>query len=311
MSQAPFPIQPELTGIAIAYKNNRLIADDVLPRVPVGVQQFKWWQYNIAEGFSVPDTKVGRRGAPNEVEFSATEQAGSTSDYGLDDPVPQADIDNAPKGYDPLGRAVEGVTDLIGLDREVRVSGLVFANASYQAANRTTLAGTSQWSDFVNSNPISAIMGALDTLLIRPNTMVLGRSVFTQLAQHPKIVKAVLGNAGDSGVATRENIAQLFELNKVMVGESWLNTAKKGQAATYARVWGKHASLLYIDPLANPQSQSRVTYGYTAQWGTRIAGSMPDSKIGLRGGQRVRVGESVAEVIASIDAGYFFQNTVV
>ena len=38
MSNAPFPIDPELTAIAIAYRNGRMIADEVLPRVPVGKQ---------------------------------------------------------------------------------------------------------------------------------------------------------------------------------------------------------------------------------------------------------------------------------
>ncbi|HCF5482095.1 TPA: phage capsid protein, partial [Pseudomonas aeruginosa] len=33
MSNAPFPIDPELTAIAIAYRNGRMISDEVLPRV--------------------------------------------------------------------------------------------------------------------------------------------------------------------------------------------------------------------------------------------------------------------------------------
>lgn len=86
---APFPIQPELTAIAIAYRNQSLIADEVLPRVPVGKQDFKYLKHAMAEGFTLPDTKVGRRSKPNDVEFSATEITASTEDFGLDDPVPR------------------------------------------------------------------------------------------------------------------------------------------------------------------------------------------------------------------------------
>ena len=53
-----------------------------------------------------------------------------------------------------------------------------------------------------------------------------------------------------------------------------------------------------------------ITFGFTAQWGTRIAGAVPDNRIGLRGGQRVRVGESVKELIIAPDLGYFIQNAV-
>jgi hypothetical protein len=74
------------------------------------------------------------------------------------------------------------------------------------------------------------------------------------------------------------------------------------------RAWGKHCSLLHIDSLAAQLGQP--TFGWTAAWGTRIAGTIAEPKAGLRGGLRVRSGESVKEVIVSPDAGYFFQNAV-
>ncbi|HEJ3333875.1 TPA: phage capsid protein, partial [Pseudomonas aeruginosa] len=96
--------------------------DEVLPRVPVGKQEFKYWKYDLAQGFTVPETLVGRKSKPNEVEFSATDETSSTEDHGLDAPVPQADIDNAPTNYNPLGHATEQTTNLILLDREARTS---------------------------------------------------------------------------------------------------------------------------------------------------------------------------------------------
>ncbi|MDH5298673.1 MAG: major capsid protein, partial [Desulfobulbaceae bacterium] len=205
-NNAPFPITPALMAIAIAYRNKRLIADEVLPRVPVGKQEFKYLLHTMAEGFTVPDTRVGRRSKPNEVGFTATEKTDSTVDHGLDDPIPQADIANAPEGYDPLGRATEGLTDLVLLDREVRAASLVFNANNYGAANKVTLAGTDQFSDFANSDPLETITDALDACIMRPNVMVIGRPVFSKLIRHPKIVKAVLGNSGDSGIARRQDI---------------------------------------------------------------------------------------------------------
>lgn len=308
MGNAPFPITPELVAITIAYRNAKLIADSVLPRVTVGKQEFKYWKYSLADGFTIPDTKVGRKSKPNEVEFSATETPDSTEDFGLDDPIPQADIDNAPPKHDPVGKAVEQLTNLILLDREVRTANKVFDVNNYGSNNKVTLSGASQFNDFTNSDPIKTIMDTLDACIMRPNVMVIGRAVFSTLARHPKIVKAVLGNAGDSGIARRQDIAELFELEEVLVGEAWLNTAKKGQPVSLARAWGKHISLIYRDLTAD--TRGGTTYGYTAQWGSRIAGANPDSNIGLRGGQRVRVGESVKEVICANDLGYFIQNAI-
>ncbi len=87
-----------------------------------------------------------------------------------------------------------------------------------------------------------------------------------------------------------------------------LNTAKKGQAATLARVWGKHTLLAHVNKLA--ATQGSLTFGFTAQWGQRIAGTMEDKNIGLRGGQRARVGESVKELISAANAAYFVENAV-
>lgn len=307
MSFAPFPITPELTAIAIAYKNNNLIADQVLPRVQVGLQSFKYRNFSLADGFSIPDTKVGRTSAPNQVEFGFTETTASTKDYGLDEPIPLADIENSPPGYNPEGRAVEMLSNLIALDRENRTAAAVFNAANYAAGNQQTLSGTSQFSDFANSDPLSVLMNALDACVMRPNVMVIGQAAWTKLRQHPKIVAAVLGNAGTSGIVGRDAVAGLLEIEQLLVGQGFINTAKRGQTATLARAWGKHISLMYRDTLAG---NTGVTFGFTAQWGGRVGGSINDQDVGMRGGRRVRVGESVAEVLCANDLGYFIQNAV-
>ena len=305
-ANAPFPIQPDLTAIAIAYKNARMIADEVLPRVPVGKQDFKYLEYNLEEGFTVPDTKVGRKSKPNEVEFSAVEKTASTEDHALDSAIPQADIDNAPVNYNPEGRAVEGIQNLIELDREVRVSNLVFGAANYSAANKTALAGAAQFTD-PTSKPIDVIQDAADSLILRPNVMVLGRRAFTVLSRHPSIVKAFHGNAGDAGQASREFLAEFFELDKVLVGEARVNTTRKGQAASLQRAWGSHIALIHQETHADTNNGT-ATFGLTAQFGNRIAGSIPDGDIGMRGGRRVRSGESVKELLTAPDLGYLIQN---
>ena len=304
--KTPFPVDPALTAIAIAYRNKRLIAVDVLPRTPVGKQEFKYLVHDLADNFTLPDTRVGRKSAPNRVEFGATEKTASTSDYALDAPVPNADIENAAgSGFDPVGHAVETTTNLILLDREVRTSNLVFTKANH--ANATTLSGTSQWSH-EDSSPLNAIMDALDNVVMRPNIGVLGRAVSTALRRHPKIVKAYNGTLGDEGLVPLQFIADLLELEAIYVGEARLNVARPGQAVNLSRVWGKHAAFLYRDSLAS--TSSGTTWGMTAQWGARVAGQQEDGDVGMRGGIRVRTGESVAELVTAKDLSCFFENAV-
>ncbi len=308
----PFPIDQELVATSIAYKNTSLIADEVLPRIPVSKKEYKWYKWTKEEGYTLPDTRVGRKSRPNQVEFTASEETGIAKDYGLDDPIPQDDIDNAPMGLDPRGHAAESLTDLILLDREVRTARKVFDANLYAAANKTTLSGTSQFSH-ADSDPIATITAALDKPLLRPNVGVIGRAAYTILSQHEKIVQATKNIGGSTaGIAMRRAIAELFELEDLLVGEGFVNTAKRGQNPVFERVWGKHLLLLHRNRLARPtmSGTARPTFGFTAQVGNRLAGSMVDANIGLRGGQTVRVGETVEEQISAADLGYFFQNVV-
>lgn len=306
---APFPVNPAvISAVAISYKNTKLIADDVLPRIPVGTKEFKYSKMDLAGGFTVPDTKVGRKSRPNRVEANGDLLPATCEDYGLDDIVPVSDVRCAAPGTDPLAIASEFVRGLVALDREIRVAGIAFNPATYPAANKATLSGTSQWSDFANSDPVTAILLALDTIIMRPNVMTIGRAAFTRLAMHPKVCKAVFGNNTDAGVVTREQIARLLELDEVLVGEGFVNTAKRGQSASLQRVWGKHAAFHYRE---RPQMTSQATtFGFTAEFGDPVAWAKWNSEFGLEGGYEVRSGEMLKEVVCAADLGYFFQNVV-
>jgi hypothetical protein len=317
MSTTAFPINPTLAAIAIAYTNSAdaLIADKVMPRVPTGMK-FNYTKYDSAQGYTVPQTKVGRKSEPTMVDFGGVLVPDECVDFGLDDLIPNTDIqafDEMPKPdsggpIDPKQISTMMLSNLILLDREIRVAGLVFNAANYVAAQQQTLSGTSQWSDYVNSNPLSAIMNALDAPLVRPNKMVIGRQGWTALRQHPKIVQAVYKSPQGAGTISTQQMAELLEIEEILVGSSFVNNARKGQAAQFNRTWGKSCAFIYSNKEAAMTGQP--TYGFTAQFGTRIAGDIPEQKAGLRGGVRVRVGESVKEVICAPDVGYFFGNII-
>jgi hypothetical protein len=320
--QRPFIVDATLTAVAIGYKNGSAmrIADKVLPRLPVSNDRFKYTVYPIAEAFNTPDARVSRKGAVKQLEFTGTEVTSDVMDYGLDSPIPQSDIDVATAAraegrtvFDPEARATEMLTETIENIRELRVAQTVFASGSYAPSRRVTLSGTAQFSDYANSDPIGVLIAGMDaTLVYRPNTVVLGREVWTRLSSHPKIVNAVKGNVTNSGRVTIDQFRELLSgdgITEVLVGDAWTNTAKQGQSASLARAWGKHVSLMYLNPLASVE-QGGITFGFTAQYGDRMAGRIEDPDIGLQGGFRIRAGERVRELICAQDVGYFIQNAV-
>jgi len=325
MAGEPFVIDAALTAMAVNYHNPdvTLIADQVMPRVDVGDQLYEYDYFPPEEVFTVPDTTIGRRGAPNEVEFSAEERTAKVVDRGLDSTVPERDIAaakaqkrNKRSSYDPEARAVEGLTQLVQLDRELRVAGVVQSSANY-AGNTQTLAGTSQWSDYDNSDPLTDVSDACDsTFIARPNIAVMGRKVFTKLSMHPVLVEGVMATGAKRGKITRQQMADLFELDEVLVGDSFFNTARKGQVGAYDRVWGKFFALLHRNRAAQNKG-TQPTWGFTAEWrangGSKamVAGRFKNPKGGgLLGGTTVRAGEFVEEHVMAPQTGFLFENAI-
>lgn len=303
MSNAPFVTDPIRTAIALAYRNAAFVADQVLPRAVVGAREFKYTKYNKEDRFTIPDTTVGRKGRVNEVEFGGTEAASMVADYGLEDPIPQEDLDAAANtGFDVVGNSTELLSDLLMLDREKRVATLVHTKGNY--AHSATLSGTDQWSH-VDSDPIDKISTVLEIPIMRPNTLVCNGAVALALRKNPNVIKAYNGTTGDKGMVPLQFLEELLEL-EIIVGRSRYNSANKGQTMTLSYLWGKHAALIYKNSTATPRRG--LTFGLTAEHGSRVAGSQQDPNIGLRGGTRHRVGESVKELIVANDVAYFLEN---
>ena len=312
-TQAPFPVNPVLTAIALSYSNAQLIADMVLPRVAAH-DSFFYMKHNKDEAFTVPDTAIGRKSEATVVEFGATRVDDSTQDYGLKDVVPLGDLRKAEgTKIDPLGNATSKTTSLIQLGREIRVANLVFNAAQYATGNKATLSGTSQWSDYTNSNPLSAMLDAMDSMIMRPTAMVVGQAAWTKLRQHPRIIEAVKGTGAgleSQGMVSRQQLADLLELENIYVGQGFVNTAKKGAAASYSRVWGKHCALIHQQPV-NDAGDGTTTFGFTAESGGGLrVRDWFDEKIGADGAQVVQVVDTVKEVIVANDLGYLFTNAV-
>jgi hypothetical protein len=308
MATRPFPISSRLTAISLAYQNPdvSLIYDEVLPETPVDAS-FKWMNYAQEQAYTVPDSKVGRTSRPNEVEFSGTEVQDAVVDHGFDDYVPVEDVTDDNQGVDPLGIATNFTTGLVKLAREIRVASLVFANGTYVSGQKATLAGASQWSD-PSSDPGPVISDALDSCLMRPNMAIFSQISWTKTRRNPNLVKAILGTTTGAGMVTRQQFADYFELQKVLVGAGFVNTAKRGQTAVMSRVWGKHVSFIYRDRTAGPQSG--VTFGFTGANQKRFVRERIDPDRGLNGSYQVRVGERVKEVVCAPQCGYFFENAV-
>jgi len=307
MAATPFPPAKDLTSVSLAYRNKRFIADQALPRFVVDEMRYSYAVYDFQEGFVLQDDAVGRRSRPKEVEFHADEREGVTKDRALDDVVPLSDVE-ATRGTSRryLARVAERVSDVIALNREKRVADLLFKADTYPADQTLALAGTSSFTH-PDSNPIGIIDDALEAPIMRPNTMVIGRALWNVVKRHPKIMKAVNGTLGDEGIATRQQVADMFELDNILIGEGfYIKRLNSIVEKTPIRLWGASLAMYYLDQIGGPNENP--SFGFTAEFGKRFSGDMFDPMVGMRGGHRIRVGESVDEQIAAPRLGFMISD---
>lgn len=306
-TQSAFPTDSHLTSIAIAVKNRAAIADKVLPRsAPMSKSTFTYKYFKDEQAFTLPDTKVGRKSEVNQVDFEGKEITSATDDYGLDSLIPSHDRANSYDGLNPEDLAAEMLSDLIILDREVRTANLIMDVNTYNG-NSQTLAASDRF-DANASDPLGLMAEAIDTPIMRPNLMVIGQKEWRILRQHPKVVKAANGNNGNEGFASRQVIADLLEIEDILVGQALFNTAKPNQTPTMKSAWTGGVSFIYQNTVM--ARQAGTTFGFTAQFGGKVAGKIPEPKKGLRGGTLVRVGESVKETICAPSLGYLLKDVI-
>ena len=311
----PFVANQTYVAASVAFVNGENIADDVLPYVPVYTPKFAYNLYDFSQGMTVPETKVGRKGTPNQVDFKSTEEVDQVEDHGLDSPVPNVDVEaweGAVKAGnkflpDPRILAAEETTGLVLLGREVRAASIVFNPNTYGVNNKKVLSGESQWDHPDNETAEADIANALDSMVMRGNEAVFGRITWSRLQRNLGLRARILGSTKE-GMITRQQFADHFELRKVHVGTGFVNIAAKGQAPQRVRVWGNHAAFLHQNKVSS--TQAGVTFGFTAQWGGWIGGDIPDPNMGVRGGTKVRVAQSVKEKVVAPDLGYLFINAV-
>ena len=304
------PVDPQMTAVAIAYKNEELIADQVMPRItPISQEEFTYWEHNLAEGFTVPNTLVGARGQTPEIDFNAVEHSSKTTDYGLEHPIPQTHIDSAPSANYRQLKASNRLTEIIQLGREVRVARIAMDVANYDASNILVVGAADKFTTVTGTgNPLKLLEDALARPVMRPNTIVFPQEDWSAFRMHPKVVSAAQGNSGQSGLATRERVAELLEVREVLVGKSRHNVANIAAASpNLQRCWVGGVALLYLDVEAD--NESGTTWGFTVPYGPRVAMQWHDKNIGIRGGIRTRVGEGVKEVVSAKALGYFLKGT--
>lgn len=298
-------VDPALSNVSIRYTNDTLIADLLLPMVKTAKQTGKYFIYDKSN-LRIDKTARAAGSGANEIDFGvAPTGTFSCDDHALKGFVSDEVQDQAEAALNPLVDETETLTEKLLLDREQNAATLLFSTSNI--TNNTTLSGTSQWSDYSNSDPIGDVRTARTTVhqntFKKPNTLVLGKQVYDMLIEHPQIIERV--KYSQLGVITKELLARVFQVEQVIVGEAGSNGAHEGATDSLSYIWGKYALVAYI---ATQVRLKQVTLGWTFTYSQRLVKRWRDED---REGTYVRVGnDNYNQKIVAALAGYLIAGAI-
>jgi hypothetical protein len=255
-----------LTNISVGYPNPGIVGPALYPEVPVGKQSNKYYIFG-REGW-LPEDDVRAPGTEaNEVPgLQVSTDSYYAQEHALQIAVTDEERDNADSPFSPDRDGTELVTAKIMIGRELAMKTLATTAANYSGGMSVTLSGTSQWSDYVNSNPISDMKTAIRAInaqiFMDPTVAVIPYQVMSILEDHPDIIERV--KYSERAILTPDIIAAVMTLPKVVMPGLGINTANAGQAAALGYLWGKDVVLAYVPDRPGLKIPA---YGYEFVWG--------------------------------------------
>lgn len=270
-------------------QQHKFIGDKVAPIIPVDRLSNNIWR--IAPIFSQPTLLEGSiDGNPSEMVLNPPTTATYTCvPRGLRVAIPGVVELNMDSPLTVQTLYVTPALEAFNLAREYRVGTAVFNTANYVSPTDLTAA---KWS-LSTATPIAQLREKVDTMAIRPNTLVLSLDTYHTIVKSAEFKSYVTNRAASDMGATplignEQIIGAMIGIPNVHVGRARYSTAGTGVTQNAAGLcWANgYAALLYLEA---PRMFSTLSLG-TFRLGNAVRIKyMPQLERGYEGGTLVQV----------------------
>ena len=254
-----------LSNVAMNYRPEGMIADMIFPTVPVGKQSDYFPIFTRADALRIENTTRSPGTEANAITRSISSATYYCDNYALQYPVTIEDKSNADPVYvsNLLNARVEFIMDKLALDWENRIAALI-TNTSNVGSSAAVASG---WTDLTNSDPLGDLYAAIDNVKNstgkRPNRIVIGDNAWTNFRRHTDVRNLIKGTNNGGGFANVAEVAGLLDIEQVLVGGAFKNTANVAQAESLSQIWNDDVIVFYS---AGSPSLEKPSFGYSFRW---------------------------------------------
>lgn len=305
-----------LTNIALKFKNAGYIGDMIFPVVPSKNESNLYRVWNKGDAFLDEAKKRadGTLGAQTDMRFTTASFV--TKEWYLSMSLGRRMLANQDPDLNMRATAAESLADKIMLKRDVNVAAELAAWAAPE-----DVAGLWAPDDATNTF-IADIEAAKITIFNRtgrfPNKMVLDYATYATLkfndALRANFAPAVPSVSASQFKVTPQMIADLFDLDEVLIGNTITNSAGRAKGTdvlTPVNVWdlsaNKAKGSCWIGFVAKSPSKLVPSAGYRFVTETMSAGAYYDDALQAT---VVRAWEIYGTETVSADLGYLFRDTI-
>jgi len=253
-------IDTAISNILLDYRPQGFIADQICPIVPVTKQSDRFFKIAQADKFrTTPDYRAPGT-EPNYISFDVSSDGYFCDNYALGSYLTREEIANADAAISNRMSRSRLITDILLLNNEVRVASLVGSASNVGCSTTTGSAwGTSNADPYLDC--IGDLQAVEDGRGYRPNTVVFGKQAWRKWRESEKIQTLIFPHGG--GIPTIEHAKLLLEVDKILIGGAYYNTAAQGMTMSLSKIWDDNVLYAYIAPTP---SQEVPSFMYGFRW---------------------------------------------
>lgn len=247
-----------LSNLAVLYRPdlNGFIADQVCPPLPVAKENDLYYTWDQGPFFATDvDDLVPDRSIPRKIQFSHTTASYVAQKRELAWDVTDRERSNADNQLRLEQVKQEGVLGRLYLAKEKRVAALLRKTTNGGGLTLGANAGT-KWDNAsatfqtISSDVVAGVTAMRQAIGARPNVIVIPAAVVEGLHKSEFFVNVMQYTRGDTGsqplYTSYPLLPPVLWGMRVLVPGQISNTAKEGQTASYADIWGEQVRMLYV-----------------------------------------------------------------
>lgn len=261
--------RPDLGAMVMEYMADSptmgFIGLELLPLFPTRLQTSQFPVIPKEALLKIPETARAARAAYNRSDYEFERGYYATNENGWEEVVDDRERALYQDEFDAELVATMRATRIILAAQEKRIADKVFS-----ATNFTANSITDEWDDAANAVPIDDVnegkLSVRENCGMLPNVLVISYSTFLNLKRCDQVVDLLKFTFPgiDINRMSAQQLAAVFDVERVLVGGAVYDSAKKGQDASISDLWSNEYAML--TRVASGQSLDEPCLGRTFLW---------------------------------------------